>query len=125
MISDYQIEKVIQVIEICFSLRELSEFAEKRHGYGDSDGGFGATYETDLDEYSRIHEGDIPKGHVEIYGYWGSTPPPGWPIGYEFQITEQEYLLVLIEVLSKHKLARQVEDIENLIRKLSSLDGNL
>ncbi|WP_136810751.1 hypothetical protein [Desulfosediminicola flagellatus] len=104
MLSADEKDKVVEVIGFWSDLSQLSEFAKKRHGYGNSDGGFGITYEHDLDDYDRDVEGSfIPKGHVEVYGYWGK------PDGYEIHIKEHDYLLVLAEVLEKEglKLAAQ------------------
>jgi hypothetical protein len=50
-------------------LIDLAEFAAQRHGYGDSDGGFGITYPGGHDEYDREVDGfHIPEGFVEVYG---------------------------------------------------------
>ena len=47
----------------------LARFAADRHGFGDSDGGFGITYPSDLDEHDRQVEGvTIPEDHVLAYG---------------------------------------------------------
>ena len=68
------------------SLDDLIRFAISRHGYGNTDGGFGVTYASDLDDYDREVDGiHIPEGYVEVYGYWGP------PDGYEVQIPEWLY----------------------------------
>lgn len=55
---------------------KLVRYALERHGYGDSDGGFGVTYPGDLDEYDRKVNGlHVPEGFVLCYGFWG--PPEG------------------------------------------------
>ena len=76
-------------------LSELAEFAACRHGFGDSDGGFGVTYPGDLDEYDRVVDGfAIPEGFVQVYGFWGA------PDGYEVLVPEAAYLHTLADVLS-------------------------
>jgi hypothetical protein len=57
-------------------LPELAEFAARRHGFGDSDGGFGVTYSGDLDDFDRANGEFIPEGFVQVYGFWG--PPDGY-----------------------------------------------
>src|SRR5262245_12592136 len=60
-------------------LPELAEFAALRHGFGDSDGGFGVTYPGDLDDYDHEVDGVcIPEGFVQAYGFWG--PPNGYEL---------------------------------------------
>ena len=76
-------------------LPQLATFAEQRHGYGDSNGGFGVTYPDDLDEYHRVTLGEhIPAGFVRVYGFWG---PPN---GYEVLVPEKAYLAVLGDELA-------------------------
>ena len=59
-----------EIISQWSQLSELADFAERRHGYGNSDGGFGITYPGDLDEYEIEVEGiKIPNGSVLLYGY--------------------------------------------------------
>ena len=67
-------------------LPELAEFAARRHGFGDSDGGFGVTYPGDLDDYDRASGEHIPDGFVQVYGFWGP------PDGYEVSVPEPVYL---------------------------------
>jgi hypothetical protein len=60
-------------------LTDLAEFAAHRHGYGNSDGGFGIKSPGDLDEYAREVDGiRIPEGFVQLYGFWG--PPEGYEL---------------------------------------------
>jgi hypothetical protein len=73
---------------------ELAEFAARRHGFGDSDGGFGVTYPGDLDDYERASGAYIPEGFVRVYGFWG------FPEGYEVLVAEPVYLATLAAVLS-------------------------
>ena len=71
-------------------LPDLAAFAEQRHGYGDSNGGFGVTYPGDLDEYDRLTLGDrIPDGFIRACGFRGP------PEGYEVLVPEGAYLAVL------------------------------
>ena len=70
------------------------QFALERHGFADSNGGFGITYPGDLDEHDRVIEGrHIPEEYVLAYGFWGP------PSGYEVLVPEWLYRDVLAEVL--------------------------
>ena len=63
-----------EVIKAWSSILDLPAFAIQKRGYGDSDGGFGITYPSDLDEYQKeVERVIIPEGMIEAYGYWG--PP--------------------------------------------------
>lgn len=94
--SPQGIERIKEVISHWRQPAELADFAEKRHGYGDTNGGFGVTYPEDLDEYARqVERAHIPVGQVEIYGYWGVNQ------GYELLVPEKLYLTVLAEHLQK------------------------
>jgi hypothetical protein len=48
---------VVASIRAWSRLPDLASFAVARHGFGDTDGGFGVTYPGDLDEYDRAVEG--------------------------------------------------------------------
>jgi hypothetical protein len=90
-------------------LPELAEFASRRHGFGDSDGGFGITYPGDLDEYDRVVDGiKIPEGFVQVYGFWGP------PDGYEVLVPETVYLALLAGVLSAAGHAAEAERVRSL-----------
>jgi hypothetical protein len=81
---------------------QLAEMATARHGFGDSDGGFGVIYPTDLDEYDCGVAGEhIPEGYVEVYLFGGP------PEGFRYHIEEQLYLELLEKVLwpEGHQLA--------------------
>ena len=72
----------------------LVRFATDRHGFGDSDGGFGSTYPSDLHESQQVVVGRcIPEGFVLAYGFWG---PPN---GYEVLVAEWLYRDVLAEAV--------------------------
>ncbi|MCY7294875.1 hypothetical protein [Alteromonas sp. a30] len=114
MLSTDEKDKVIEEISLWSKLPELSKFAVKRHGYGNSDGGFGVTYEHDLDDYDREVEGNyIPKGCLEVYGFWGK------PDGYEFHISEKDYLLVLAEVLKKEGFEPEAKEVLNKVTEIT------
>ncbi|HYE18386.1 MAG TPA: hypothetical protein VEA69_08070 [Tepidisphaeraceae bacterium] len=51
-------------------LAQLARFAAERHGFGDSDGGFGITYPSDLDEYERAPPVRVLQDHhvTELVG---------------------------------------------------------
>ncbi len=90
-------------------LSDLAGFAVERHGFGDSDGGFGVTYPGDLDEHDRVVEGArIAEGFVEVYGHWGR------PLGYRLVIAESLYLAVLADVLADAGLIAEAERVRRV-----------
>ena len=100
---------VVASIRAWSRLSDLASFAVARHGFGDTDGGFGVTYPGDLDEYDRAVEGvNIPDGFVEVYGHWG---PPG---GYSLLIRESTYLEILAGVLVAKGLHSEAARVEAL-----------
>ena len=85
---------------------QLASFALARHGFGDTNGGFGVTYPGDLDEYDRQVDGcDIPAGFVEVYGHWGP------PRGYSLVVPEVLYLQILSEVLQAEGMGSDATDL--------------
>ena len=84
---------ICDVVRNWSRLSELADFAAHRHGFGDTDGGFGVTYPSDLDDFDRASGENIPAGFVKVYGYWGS------PTGYEIYVPEMAYLETLASVL--------------------------
>ena len=65
-------EQLREIIEAWSCINSLPAYALKRHGFGDSNGGFGITYSGDLDEYQKeVEQVSIPNGMVQAYGYWG------------------------------------------------------
>ena len=96
-------------------LTELAEFAALRHGFGNSDGGFGVTYSEDLDQYDRVMDGIcIPKGFVLAYGFWGL------PNGYEVLIPETIYLVQLAVMLSEAGHAVEAKQVRTMAETLES-----
>lgn len=92
------------------NLAELAAFAERRHGFGNSDGGFGVTYPGDLDVYDREVDGVvIPTGCVQIHGFWGP------PDGYEFDLPEALYLRTLAEELDRAALTAEAIRVRALL----------
>jgi hypothetical protein len=87
-------------------LADLATFATNRHGFGDTDGGFGVTYPGDLDEYDHaVGVDDIPSGYIEVYGLWGA------PRGDSLLVRESLYLELLAGILAEagfHAEAAQV-----------------
>ena len=72
----------------------LVRFALDRHGFMDTNGGFGITYPGDLDEYERERGNPpIPDGFVLACGFGGL------PDGYQILVPEWLYRDVLAEVL--------------------------
>lgn len=91
-------------------LPELSEFATERHGFGNTDGGFGVTYPGDLDEYDRVIDGiNIPEGFVQVYGFWGP------PDGYELLVPESAYLRTLVEMLAEQGYSAEAKRVKALL----------
>lgn len=87
-------------------LEELADFAEKRHGFENSDGGFGVIYPADVDDCEGEIEGAaILEGCVRVYGYWGP------PDGYELDVSERLYLDTLAAELDR---AGQPADAERV-----------
>ncbi|WP_431256824.1 hypothetical protein ACQ86G_19250 [Roseateles chitinivorans] len=81
-------------------LAQLADFAERRHGYGNSNSGSGITYPGDLDEYDIHVRGiHIPPGSLLVYGLAFAIPP-----GWERLVEERVYLQVLAEVLEEQGL---------------------
>lgn len=74
-------------------LPELAQFAARRHGFGDSDGGFGVTDPDDLDEHDRASGDHIPTGFVRACGFRGP------PDGCEVLVPEPVYLDTLAALL--------------------------
>ena len=91
---------------------ELESFAENRHGYANSDGGFGVIYPEDLDEYDReVDKVHIPEGHLLVYGYAFVEPP-----GYEILILEDLYLGTLAQVLAELGLPNEAKRVSSLVK---------
>lgn len=92
-------------------LSQLADFAALRHGYGNSNGGFGVTYPGDLDEYDVQVEGiHIQVGSLLVYGF-AIALPPGW----EVVVDEGVYLHVLLSILLEHGLASEAARVELLL----------
>jgi hypothetical protein len=89
-------------------LSELAVFAARRHGYGDSDGGFGVTYPHDLDDFDRASGAHIPEGFVQVYGFWGP------PSGYEILVAETVYLDALATALLVAGHTSEAEQVRSL-----------
>ncbi len=101
--------RIREVLTCWGNKAQLVEFARNRHGFGNSDVGFGVIYPSDLDEFED--EDCIPEGSVQIYGSWGP------PEGYETLIKETEYLRVLAEVLREHDLQAETKEVHRLIEQ--------
>jgi len=75
-------------------LKQLSAFAEARHGYGNSDAGCGVNYPGDFDDFDREQYGlVVPGGMVAVYQHWADTD------GSEYLLSEEQYLHLLASVL--------------------------
>ncbi len=106
------VQCVLRAICHASSLELLVQCILGRYGFGDSDGGFGVTYSTDLDEYDREVEGvSIPQGWVEAYCFWGS------PDGYETQIPEHEFVDIVHQALVADNRLDLAAAVSNFRRK--------
>lgn len=104
-----------EVIDAWSNLAQLVGFAEQRHGFGDSNGGFGAIYPDDVDGYMAEVEGvHVPDGWVLLYGYAFAIPP-----GYEILVEEPVYLRNLLDMLQEHGLGLEAERISVLLGTLT------
>ena len=109
-LTDQEYERIRAAIESWGNTAELAAFAEKGHGYGNSDSGFGVVYPDDLDEYDRVVEKiAIPEGAVRIYGYWGP------PDGYEFIVSLRNYMEVLSHVLRANGLDEEALVVQRMM----------
>ena len=101
--------EIREVIDSWPQLAQLVSFATKRHGYCDSNGGFGITYPNDLDEYQReVDRQVMPEPMVEVFGYWGQTN------SYSMLVTEAQYLRVLASLLRERGLEIEAGDVDKL-----------
>ncbi len=92
-------------------LSQLAEFAKLRHGYGNSNGGFGVIYPDDLDEYDiQVERINIPPGTLLVYGL-AIALPPGW----EVSVDERVYLGVLSSILNEHGLVVEAARVERML----------
>jgi hypothetical protein len=104
-----------EVIDAWRSIAELVDFAEKRHGFGNSDGGFGAIYPDDVDGYMAEVEGvHVPEGAVLLYGSAFAIPP-----GYEILIDEAVYLRNLVDVLRENRLTAEALRVTVLLNTIA------
>ena len=84
----------------------LARLAKERHGFADSNAGFGIVYPGDVDDVDRDLDGrEIPNGFVLAYGFWGP------PDGYEVFVPEWLYRDVLAEVLECLGMSREAAGI--------------
>ncbi|TLD69291.1 hypothetical protein FEM03_18130 [Phragmitibacter flavus] len=89
------------------SIQELVEFAERRHGYSNSNCGSGVTYPEDLDEYEiTLGEISLARGQLKIYRYRIAIPP-----GWEILVAEQLYLQILSTVLRENGFFDEAEKV--------------
>ena len=96
------------------SLPEVAGFAARRHGFGNSDGGFGVTCPGDLDEYDRVVDNvRIPDGFVQVHGF------RGLPDGYGLLVPEAMYLDQLANALSATGQATAVAQVRSLVEVIA------
>ena len=106
----------IAVEAICsWPLDELSKFALARHGYGNTDGGCGVTYPSDLDDYDRqVERISIREGFVRVYTGWGFVESREDLGGAECEIPETTYLEILRQILAHNGRHADAEDVARL-----------
>jgi hypothetical protein len=103
-----------EVIDAWPNFAQLAECAERCHGYGNSDGGFGVIYPDDVDEYmAEVEEVHIPEGMVLLYGFAHAFPP-----GYEVLVQEKIYLENLRSVLQEQSLAAEENRVAHVLNTL-------
>ena len=107
---------IAEVVRHWSQLKDLAKFAVCRHGFGDSDGGFGLNYPGDLDESDRE---TIPLGSVLLYGFWGL--PDGW----ELLVPESLYLLTLGEIFAGAGLHAEAASVRAAAQQRSSVREEL
>jgi hypothetical protein len=108
---DEQEDAVLQAIRSWPRPGDLATFARERHGYGNSNGGFGVIYPDDLDEHDIQVDGvSIPEGCVEVYGFWG-VEAGGW----SRVIREDLYLAILARALRAKGLTVDALAVEHLL----------
>jgi hypothetical protein len=91
-------------------LADLASFAERRHGFGNTDGGFGVTYPGNLDEDDHVVVGIvIPIDCVRVHGFWGP------PDGYELDVPEPLYLDTLAVELESAGLTADAQRVRALL----------
>lgn len=104
-----------EVIDAWSTLAQLADFAEQRHGFGNSNGGFGVIYPSDVDEYMAEVEGvNVPERMVLLYGYAHANPP-----GYEVLIQESVYLVNLLVVLLEKDMPAEAQRVGNILNVLA------
>jgi hypothetical protein len=98
----------------CYPLDRLADAALSRHGYGNSDGGFGVSYERDLTESGEC--GPIPPECVEVYTFWGP------PEGESYVIPERTYLQILALVLCAKGRDQDFRKVAAFLKTLASAE---
>jgi hypothetical protein len=95
------------------NVEDLVAFAEARHGYEDTDGFFGITYPTDLDEFELANGHAIAEGNVEANAWYGAHDGP------THQLPEKEYLELLKQFLTLNGRASLAGRIDKLLDKIA------
>ncbi|MFN3149071.1 hypothetical protein [Bremerella sp.] len=95
------------------SVNDLVTLAEARHGYTNTDGYFGITYPSDLDDHDRANGESIPNGFVHAIAWYGANN------GETHELPERDYL----ELLRQFLLLNQREELANRVRKLLAKDA--
>ncbi len=108
--GDLRARQIADVIR-CGHLAQLAECAVRRHGFGNSDVGFGVIYPGDLDD-DEAEAAPIPPGFVQIYGFWGEA--------FEFVIEEGAYLAVLAKTLRENGMVAEAERVGTIAQRATA-----
>jgi hypothetical protein len=91
------------------NIAQLVTFAEARQGYENTDGFFGITFPSDLDESDRANGVSIPEGFVEAKAWYGAHD------GEVHQLPETEYLELLRQFLVLNKELELASRVDKLL----------
>jgi hypothetical protein len=104
-----ELRAVLDAVRSWSRVGDLCAFAEHRHGFGNSDGGFGVSYFGDLDDFERT-DTTMREGDVLVYAFFGP------PEGYEFVVPESLYLECLAAYLDAEGRGEDAERVRAVLR---------
>ncbi len=105
-----ELQTVLDAMRSWWPISELATFAELRHGYGNSDGGFGVIYPADRDD-DESTAASLVEGEVLVYAFFGP------PDGYEYIVPEAVYLECVAAYFRAHDRADDVRRVEALMTR--------
>lgn len=95
---------------------QLLQFALARHGYLDTNGFFGITYPSDLDDCDRARGEQIPEGMIEVVAGYGDARAAG------HLLPESRYIELLAEFLAERGADEQLAALERAFRERRGTD---